>query len=116
MSALGAATAALFQRYAEIIEAEKASGVVDPLADDPYLSLDNLEWMCSHGSAHSDSLPIDKISRWLGCIQGCLAMRGLADLGRERDVSRPLFHNAYKASGIEIPSSRARDTGSDPRA
>ena len=115
MSALGIATATLFQRYAEIIEIEQASGAIDPFADDRYLSLENLAWMCAHGIAHSDSLPIDKISRWLGCVQGCLAMRGCLDLGHERDGSRPLFHDAYKGSGIEIPSSRARVNGSHPQ-
>lgn len=108
MTSVSAATAEVFERYRNIIDAQQASGAEDPLAEDRYLSLKNLSWMCAQGAAESDRLPLDKISRWLGCVQGCLGMRGLISIEAERDITRPLFHAAYAAEGIEIPGRRER--------
>ena len=46
---------------------------------------------------------IDKTSRWIGFIQGVLFMNKILDLSEERDFTRPLYHKAYKDSGLEIP-------------
>ena len=54
---------------------------------------------------NSQTLPIDKLSRWLGYIQGVLIERKLTTIQEERDFSRPLFHKAYENEGIEIPKS-----------
>lgn len=100
------ATKDMFARYLTVIEAQAH----DPYPNiDPKLSLVNLAWICKEGSQSVHTLPIDKTSRWLGFVQGCLAMRGLSSVDTERDVSRPLFHEAYKNEGIEIPSRRERD-------
>lgn len=64
----------------------------------------NLE-LCKEAIEKYDSLPIDKLSRWLGYIQGVLIERGLTTVQRERDFSRPLFHKAYAKEGIKIPKS-----------
>jgi len=45
----------------------------------------------------------DKQSRWLGFTQGVLAVYDLIDIEEERDISRKLFHKAYKKMGIEKP-------------
>ncbi len=100
------ATRIHFQRYSEIIAQQDFDQ--DPLASDERLSLKNLAWICKEGFEASGSLPIDKISRWLGFVQGCLTMRGILDVDGERDFSRPLFHEAYRNEGIPIPSKRER--------
>lgn len=100
----------LFQRYKVIIGAYTATRAPDSLAEDPRLSLSNLLWMCDTGIAQGDSLPIDKISRWLGFIQGCLAMRGLILVDEEREVSRPLFHAAYRAQTGAVPETLTNDS------
>jgi len=52
-----------------------------------------------------DTLPIDKLSRWLGYCQCMAIMEGKTTVQDERDFSRPLFHAAYEEMGIEIPPS-----------
>jgi len=47
----------------------------------------------------------DKMSRWLGFIQGVMYADGLISIKNERDRSRLLFHDAYLKSGIDIPES-----------
>jgi len=108
MTALSSATAEVFERYRKLISEHQTSGRVDPLFEDRYLSLKNLLWMCDQAIAEHDSLPIDKISRWLGCVQGCLASRGLISIEAERDFTRLLFHEAYRLEGTEIPGRRER--------
>ncbi|AXH72424.1 MAG: hypothetical protein [Caudoviricetes sp.] len=51
----------------------------------------------------NDSLSEDKISRWLGFIQGVIVMKGYTTVNTERDFSRPMFHRVYKENGISIP-------------
>jgi len=100
-----AATANLFERYALIIEATPREAMFD---QDSRLSLENLLWICRQGEREADILPLDKISRWLGFVQGCLAMRGLIQVDEERDVSRPIFHKAYREAGITVPDPRQK--------
>lgn len=38
-----------------------------------------------------DKLPLMKLNRWLGYIQGCLIERGATTVDDERDWTRPLF-------------------------
>lgn len=97
----------LFTRYCDIIEQARLSGP-DPFAQDARLSLENLAWLCTCAQREGAQLPVDKISRWLGFIQGCLAMRGLVDVDTERDVSRPLFHAAYREANQAPPLPRER--------
>lgn len=47
----------------------------------------------------------DKVSRWLGFVQGVMYSHGLLDINTERDRTRPLFHAAYKKMGLPIPAS-----------
>lgn len=39
----------------------------------------------------ADQLPLMKLNRWLGYIQGCLIERGYTTVQAERDWTRPLF-------------------------
>jgi len=50
--------------------------------------------------------PKDKTGRWLGYVQCILIeVEGVTTIEDERDYTRPLFHELYKASGFEIPYS-----------
>ena len=52
-----------------------------------------------------NNYPIDKLSRWLGFIQGYVIFTKQTTIKNERDFSRELFHNAYKNENIKIPKS-----------
>jgi len=47
----------------------------------------------------------DKLSRWLGYIQGVMSVYNLIDVEIERNLTRPLFHKVYADMGIEKPES-----------
>ncbi len=98
------ATKEIFRRYLALIESEGA----DPNSEDERLSLKNLRWICTEAIEKGRYLPIDKISRWLGFIQGCLAARQIIDVDEERDFTRPLFHRAYREEGIDVPDVHER--------
>ena len=65
----------------------------------------NLVWMKQHCIDEIETLPIDKINRWIGFIQGALAAQGMLDVTKERDRTRPFFHEAYNELEIDIPES-----------
>lgn len=50
-----------------------------------------------------ESYPIDKLSRWLGFIQGYVIFTKQTTIRKERDFSRPLFHKAYEKENLIIP-------------
>lgn len=70
-------------------------------------SPDHLKWMLDRCLVEIETMPVDKISRWIGFVQGCLAtsLHGFS-IEEERDRTRPLFHAAYKAMGIPIPETK----------
>jgi hypothetical protein len=68
------------------------------------VSAENLSWMARHILANRE-LPSDKISRWLGFIQGVLAVRGRLSVAAERDATRGIFHRAYSILRIAKPVS-----------
>lgn len=47
----------------------------------------------------------DKVSRWLGYVQGIMTVYGWITVAQERETTRPLFHQAYADLGIEKPPS-----------
>lgn len=100
----GEASAIMFDRYAAVISLAKASGYVDPFEADDRLNLDNLLWMCTEASQSANDIPEDKISRWLGFVQGCLAMRRMIDVDAERDFSRAIFGAVHTTNGIALCS------------
>lgn len=68
-----------------------------------YFSTGNLYWMMDTVLANIETFPTDKISRWIGFVQGVLGMKDLLVIDDERDRTRPFFQAAYKEMGIKIP-------------
>jgi hypothetical protein len=93
-------TIQLFQRYKSIIE-EKY-----PEEDGDETSLNHLKWMCDH--VLNSDMPIDKMSRWLGFVQGLLTAKKIISVEEERNFSRPLFHQAYENEDINNPGKHER--------
>ena len=96
----------MFGRYYDLIQAQLDAEAEFSGGEVPHrLDLRNLLWLCEEGkdAMITNSMPLDKASRWLGFVQGCLAMRGLIDVDTERDFSRPLFHAAYENEGLIVP-------------
>ena len=109
MSDLKAVNIDLFRRYLGIIQSAVLEDNTDKLSDHPRLSLKNLEWMCQTAISQSPDMADDKASRWLGFVQGCLAMRDLINVDEERDITRPMFHSVYKKDGGLAPGTLSRD-------
>ncbi len=63
----------------------------------------HLRNMCLTIIEHVDEWPIDKSSRWLGFIQAGVIQLKLTSIEKERNFSRPLFHEAYKLMEETIP-------------
>lgn len=89
----------LAERYLDIIDT--ISSNTDPL--DP-TSIQHVKSMCHYIVEHPTML-LDKQSRWIGYIQGVLMVRGHLSMLRERELTRPMFHDAYREEGIAIPES-----------
>lgn len=70
------------------------------------ISYNTLNSLAEQARQEIITLPTDKISRWIGFIQGVLAADGFLDVKEERDSTRPIFHRAYKAMGVEIPKTK----------
>ena len=49
--------------------------------------------------------PVDKMNRWLGFAQAGVIAKGFTTIDAERDLTRPYFHSAYQAEGLEAPCS-----------
>jgi len=47
----------------------------------------------------------DKVSRWLGYVQGMMTANGWITVAEERENTRPLFHKAYADSLMKKPES-----------
>lgn len=92
----------MFERYAKVLSAYGHNPVK---ADDVNLQTycPHLLWMCTHALTFlkTPDFPLDKASRWLGFVQGCLIHSGTLGcrftVQSERDFSRPLFEAAYQA-------------------
>lgn len=76
----------------------------DPNPDSPAgTSLKHMAWMCDQAFDNQLEWPMDKLSRWLGFIQGVLIMKGIIEAEHTRNITRPMFHAAYTNEGIAIP-------------
>ncbi len=64
-----------------------------------------MEQMLKTLKVNIDNWPVDKTSRWLGYIQRYLIEKEVVTVQGERDFSRPLFQNAYRELGYNIPES-----------
>lgn len=78
----------MFSRYLEVIQQNKS--VLN--SAQPKCSGEHLERLCIEALNHSQNYPYDKLSRWLGFVQGILCVYGLIDVDTERNFSRPIFH------------------------
>lgn len=69
-------------------------------------SWQNLRWMLVTALENINLWPTDKASRWIGFVQGVLAVRGILDVDEERNRTRPLFHQAYQAMNVPVPKTQ----------
>lgn len=85
----------MFRRYEDLL---KSKGVISVCSNEKPTELPHLFWMCETmvNNLKDDDYPLDKASRWLGYVQGCLVMKGMLNVDEERDFSRPLFSPHYK--------------------
>lgn len=102
------ATQELCKRYIEVLT---------PLKDIEkdsfeYTSNNHLIGMCQN-ILNDNSLPEDKISRWIGFVQGVMTMKGYTTVNTERDFSRPLFHKVYNDNDIAIPETKELNEETD---
>lgn len=81
--------------------------IPDNDGDGSETSFGNLRWMVDR-CLSDETMPLDKINRWVGFIQGVLAVQGLLSVAAERDRTRPIFHAAYQEMGIVPPASMSR--------
>lgn len=66
----------------------------------------NLRWMADRCLWELGTMPIDKLNRWIGFIQGVMTAHGTLDVTEERDRTRPIFHKAYERMGYKIPETK----------
>lgn len=71
-------------------------------------SLANCDWMIDQCLKNATTMPLDKLNRWIGFVQGVLAVRGYLDVDAERERTRPLFHAAYRENWMRPPESQER--------
>jgi hypothetical protein len=97
------ASVTLFARYAAILDATRGPDL--PAPDGTGAA--HLRWMCATALEASAGWSEDKLSRWLGFVQGVLCARGQLSVDDEREFSRPLFHACHHAAGQPAPASVA---------
>ena len=90
----------LCRRYIDIISEEVGDAIEADVVDE---TMEKLLDMCIYMCNNADTMYEDKMSRWLGFVQGVLYSRMLIDINEEREFSRPLFHEAYDKMGLEKP-------------
>jgi hypothetical protein len=66
-------------------------------------SPENLRWLLNRVIEQIDVFPLDKIGRWVGFVQGVLALSGNMDVDAERERTRDRMQDAYKATGQIVP-------------
>lgn len=90
----------LFYRYYEVC---KPHLVESPSPEDMFdkCHVNNISKLCEEAFTNGEKYPVDKRYRWLGFVQGVLAVKRLIDVDVERDFTRPLFH---ELAGKTIPT------------
>lgn len=88
----------IFKRYISILEEEPPGDYGDQTSPRHLIRL------CQEAISRPD-LPDDKLSRWLGFVQGVMTVKGLISVDKERDITRFLFHKAYEEMGLKQPKS-----------
>lgn len=92
MTPIRLATCELVKRYIEILNNEPKSEINTRLIK-----------MCETILDNEVSMYDDKVSRWLGFIQGVMFSQYLISIEDERNISRSLFYKAYEEMGISRP-------------
>lgn len=85
-----------FHHYRREMRARGAVAQNMEHADGSTTTLDHLTWMCEHcirDIQGTRSMEVDKYSRWLGFIQGCLISQGITTVKREQDRTRVWFNS-----------------------
>lgn len=87
-----------FEHYANVLRQQGIRPVNHTEIDDgDPTSLEHLLWMCEYCEPNvrddGQGMSVDKYSRWLGFIQGCIIMHGLTTVQAERDRTRPWFND-----------------------
>ena len=88
----------MFRRYNALMQE-------DSLGENKLHSSIRYRLMLMAVHAISNVMPIDKVGRWLGFIQGNLYACELINLEEEREFSRKIFHKAYEEMGMKVPES-----------
>lgn len=83
----------------------KATEICFKRYNDDFVLTDSLKELVEKALLEINNFPIDKLSRWLGFVQGYVIFSNQTTIDNERDFSRPLFHEAYKNEKIKIPKS-----------
>lgn len=87
-----------FERYDEMITQKGYKPLNHTLLDngDP-THPEHLLWMCQYCQRQvrddGQGMSVDKYSRWLGFIQGCLISQGWTTVEDERNITRPWFNS-----------------------
>jgi hypothetical protein len=87
-------SAMAFTRYIKMLERDKFKPLNHTLITegDP-THPEHLLWMCHEALKNihmmSGGMSVDKYSRWLGYVQGCLIMQNYTTVEKERDITRP---------------------------
>lgn len=87
-----------FEYYADLLDSKGIKPVNHTeIADGDPTSLEHILWMCEHCKTQvrddGQGMAVDKYSRWLGFIQGCIIMHGLTTVEEERNRTRPWFND-----------------------
>jgi hypothetical protein len=97
-----------FERYLDVVNKKFDSASELDLWTPEFSNLNktsyyHIRWMCQVCLEHIEDWPVDKLSRWLGFIQGLLTTKSEILVDNERSFSRKLFHEAYTKDNIIIP-------------
>jgi hypothetical protein len=85
-----------FERYADMIKKKGYEPVNHTeIEDGDPTHPEHLLWMCEHCKYQvrddGQGMSVDKYSRWLGFIQGCLIYHGFITVENERNITRIWF-------------------------
>lgn len=69
----------------------------------------HLKWMLGECLLNIRTMPIDKMGRWVGFVQGVLVCEGILDVDDERDRTRPIFKKAYSTPSAAETAFRAAE-------
>ena len=94
----------LSQRYLDMINLDfERRHALNISLEDPINEKEKIYLMLMTISNNVLYWPPDKSSQWLGYCQYYMINEGYTTVDKEREYSRPLFHNAYKKIGYKIP-------------